>query len=221
MKSKEAQKFTEYYRQRNVTGTYDSQREGTPYRRMKRAVELNYFLELIDKKDKEKVLELGCSSGFLTKHLGKVTAIDTSEGMLKITKQKNPLATCIAGDMFSMPFKDSSFDKVVTMRVWNHLDRADLIRVIKESKRVLKKEGYLIFDAEEKSFFRRFVGFFYQRLFRITGYKIYQYTIKEIAQILKIWGFKIEKIKIIQHRIGRQILFRTQLMDKTPHRARP
>ncbi len=214
MKSKDAEKFTEYYRQRNVTGTYDNQREGTPYRRMKRAVELKYFLELIDKKDSEKVLELGCSSGFLTKHLGKVTAIDTSEGMLKITKQKNPLATCIPGDMFSMQFKDNSFDKVVTMRVWNHLDHTDLIRAIRESKRVLKVGGYLIFDAEEKSLLRRIVGFFYQRIFRITGYKIYQYSIKEIVSILKKEGFKVEKIKIIYHKVGRQALFRAKLTLK-------
>lgn len=218
MKSKDAEKFTEYYRQRNVTGTYDSQREGTPYRRMKRAVELRYFLELIDKKEKDKVLELGCSSGFLTKHLGKVTAIDTSEGMLKITKQKNPLATCVAGDMFSMQFKDSSFDKIVTMRVWNHLDRSDLIRAIKESKRVLRTGGHLIFDAEEKSLLRKVVGFFYQKIFKTTGYKIYQYSIKEIVSILKREGFRVEKIKVIYHRVGRQILFRAQLVEKNTNR---
>ena len=56
MKSEDASKFTEYYRQRNVTGTYDYQREGTAYRRLKRSVELKYFLELIDKKGSEKVV---------------------------------------------------------------------------------------------------------------------------------------------------------------------
>ena len=121
MKSIDTEKFTKYYQRRDVTNTYDSQRERTPYRRDKRRVELKYFLELLDKKDKDKVLELGCSSGFLTKHLGKVTAIDTSEGMLKIAHEKNPEAECIHADMFKMPFKDNSFDKVVTMRVWNHL----------------------------------------------------------------------------------------------------
>ena len=53
MKSKDSQKFTEYYRKQRVTGTYDKQREGTPYRRKKRAIELKYFLELIDKKPNE------------------------------------------------------------------------------------------------------------------------------------------------------------------------
>jgi len=211
MKSLDAQKFTDYYKQKRVTGTYDSQREGTVYRREKRRVELKYFLELIDKKPKEKVLELGCSSGFLTEHLGSVTAIDTSDGMLDITRGKNPSAKCIHADMFEMPFKNNSFDKVVTMRVWNHLDKNDLIRAIRESKRILKKNGYLIFDAEEKSAIRKFASVIYKIIFNPTGYKIYQYSMRELYNILKKEGFTIEKVKIIQHRVGRQIVLRNKL----------
>lgn len=214
MKSLDAQKFTEYYKQKKVTGTYDAQREGTAYRRRKRKVELAYFLELIEKKEKENVLELGCSSGFLTEHLGEVTAIDTSEGMLEITRKKNPLAKCIHADMFELPFKINSFDKVVTMRVWNHLDENDLRKAIRESKRVLKNNGYLIFDAEDKSFLRRFVSVIYKFLFRPTGYIIYQYSLRDLYRILKEEGFKIEKVKFIQHRVGRQIVLRNKLMEK-------
>ena len=214
MKSKDTAAFTEYYRQKNVTGTYDSQREATEYRRRKRALELKYFLDLIGKQEKENVLELGCSSGFLTKYLGKVTAIDTSEGMLETARKKNPLAKCIPADMFELPFKDGLFDKVVTMRVWNHLNEADLRKAIRESRRVLKKGGYLIFDAEEKSMIRRFVGFFYKMIFRPTGYTIYQYSLPELKKILWQEGFKIEKIRILKHRVGRQILLRNQLVER-------
>src|SRR3989344_2470768 len=214
MKSKNAEKFTEYYKQKKVTGTYDSQREGTLYGRRKRSLELNYFLELIDKKENEQVLELGCSSGFLTKHLSKVTAIDTSEDMLKIAQNKNPQAKCIHADMFELPFKDNSFDRVVTMRVWNHLNETDLIKALKESKRVLKKGGYLIFDTEDKSFLRRFVGFFYKIFLKTTGYKIYQYSLKEIKAILERGNFRIEKIRFLKHRVGRQIILRVRLENK-------
>jgi ubiquinone/menaquinone biosynthesis C-methylase UbiE len=214
VKSKDTQKFTEYYRKNRVTGTYDKQREGTPYRRKKRALELSIFLEMIDKQGKDKVLELGCSSGFLTKELGKVTAIDTSHDMLKIAHSKNKQAKCVPGDMFDIPFKSESFNKVVTMRVWNHLDLSDLKKAIKESKRVLKKNGWLIFDAEEKSFLRRFVGFFYQRLFKTTGYKIYQYSVREIKQILKQEGFYIEKARFLNHKVGRQFIMRCVLKEK-------
>jgi len=211
MKSRDTQKFTEYYRQQHVTGTYDNQREATEYRRRKRALELRHFLDLIDKKEGEKVLELGCSSGFLTKYLGKVTAIDTSEGMLKIAHSKNPSAKCIHADMFSLPFNDKSFDKVVTMRVWNHLNEEDLRKVIKESKRVLKKGGYLIFDIEEKSIMRTIVSKIYQFLFKPTGYTIYQYSLNETRKILADEGFKIVDGKTIKHRVGRQIVLKNRL----------
>ncbi len=209
--NQERQKFTEYYKQRHVTGTYDRQREATEYRRRKRALELKHFLDLINKKENEKVLELGCSSGFLTKYLGKVTAIDTSEDMLKIAQAKNPSAKCIYADMFKMPFKNHSFDKVVTMRVWNHLNEKDLRKAMKETKRVLKTKGYLIFDMEERSASRRIASVFYKFLFRPTGYKIYQYSVPEIKKILNEEGFKIIEGRILKHRVGRQIILRSQL----------
>ena len=211
MKSQDTKRFTEYYRQKRVTGTYDKQREGTEYRRRKRALELKHFLDLIDKKPNERVLELGCSSGFLTKYLGKVTAIDTSEDMLKITNSKNPSAKCIHADMFEMPFKNKSFDKVVTMRVWNHLNEDDLRKAIKEAKRVLKNKGYLIFDIEEKSALRRIASVIYKAIFNPTGYKIYQYSVPEVKKILNEEGFKIVEGKSLKHRIGRQVTLKAQL----------
>ena len=209
MKSKETKQFTKYYQQKNVTGTYDKQREANQYRKNKRKIELTLFLELINKKDYENVLELGCSSGFLTKHLGKVIAIDTSTDMLEIAHSKNKLANCISGDMFDLKkFKDNSFDKIVTMRVWNHLNKEDLIKAIKQVERVLKPKGYLIFDTEEKNLLRRVACFFYQSITRITGFKIYQYSFKEIKEILEKEGFKIEEWRYIKHKIGRQIIFK-------------
>lgn len=208
MKSQESQEFTKYYQQKKVTGTYDSQREKNKYRRRKRGVELKYFLDLLDKKKEERVLELGCSSGFLTAHLGKITAIDTSIKMLEIARSKNSQAKCIPGDMFDLKFKNNSFDKVVTMRVWNHLNEKDLRRAVREVKRVLKKNGKLIFDAEEKFWLRRIIAKIYQAVTKITGFKIYQYSLKELKKILYEEGFKIEKVKFIYHRIGRQIVLR-------------
>jgi len=211
MKSGNVEEFIKYYQQKKVTGTYDCQREGTEYRKRKRALELRYFLELLDKKGKEKVLELGCSSGFLTEHLGNVTAIDTSEGMLEIANKKNPKAKCIPGDMFEIPFNKNSFDKVVTMRVWNHLNKEDFEKALRETKRVLKNRGIFVFDMEDKSLARRIVGFFYKRIFRTTGFRIYQYSLPELKNILLRGGFTIQEVRFLKHRVGRQIILRTVL----------
>src|SRR3989344_8868281 len=103
--------------------------------------------------------------------------------MLGITRKKNPSAKCIHADMFEMPFKNKSFNKVVTMRVWNHLSEKDLRKAMREAKRVLKPKGFLIFDMEEKSSLRRIAGIFYKKMFKPTGYKIYQYSIPEIKRV--------------------------------------
>ena len=197
-----------YYRDEQVTRGYDKQREGTEYRKMKRKEELNLFLSLLNKKKNDKVLELGCSSGFLTKELGEVTAIDTSKEMLKITKRKNPKAKVLEADMFELPFKANSFDKVVTMRVWNHLNTQDLFLALEEAKRVLKKRGVLVFDMEEEDILRKIVNFFYKKMFGIKGFKVYQYSFDKIFSILDFFGFEIEQARYLEHRIGKQIIIK-------------
>ncbi len=211
---KEAGKFKEYYKKKKVTGTYDKQRQGTRYRRQKRKKELKIFLKLLDKKRKDKILELGCSSGFLTRYLGKVTAIDTSKEMLEIAKKKNPKARVLEADMFKLPFKKNSFDKIVTMRVWVHLPENELRKALREARRVLKKNGKIIFDAEDRSFLRKFVGFFYKRIFNIKGFKIYQYSLKRLKKILYEEDFKIEKVIYLRHRVGRQMMLRGRKIEE-------
>ena len=133
--------------------------------------------------------------------------------MLAIAHSKNKLAKCIPGDMFELPFKPNSFDKVVTMRVWNHLSEEDLRKALKEVKRVLNPNGFLIFDAEEKSFPRKIASVFYKIIFNPTGYKIYQYSPSELKQILHKEGFKIESHRFLKHKIGRQIILRTKIVN--------
>ncbi len=202
------EEFKKYYQNRGVTSSYTGQRLKTEYRRQKRMDELDIFLELLNKREGEKVLELGCSDGWLTQRLGKVTSIDTSKEMLNISKIKNQQANVIEADMFKLPFKNKSFDKVVTMRVWNHLNEKDLRRALREAKRVLKDEGFLIFDMEEKNWLRRFVNFFYKKIFRITGFKIYQYSIIKMGNILFEEGFNIDLKQELNHKIGKQIIWR-------------
>lgn len=203
-------KLKKYYQKEEVTDSYDKQRLANEYRKTQREKELMIFLRLIDKKPRGGVLELGCSSGHLTKHLGTVTAIDTSKAMLKQAKLKNPKAKVLKADMFRLPFKDNSFKKVVTMRVWNHLDKEGLSKAIKESRRVLKNKGVLIFDIEEKNYLRKIVHFFYKKIFRTTGYKIYQYSLEELNPILWKVGFQVEKEGYLRHRVGRQIIVRAR-----------
>ena len=205
-------KFSEYYKRKDVTSTYESQREGSDYRKHKRYIELGVILEFLDKKPKDKLLEIGCSSGFLTKHLGKVTAIDTSGGMIKIARRRNPEATIFLSDMFKLPspFWEKSFDKVVTMRVFTHLDEKDLRKMLKNIKKVLKPKGIIIFDRELFSPLRTFVHFFYGRIFKIKGYKVYRYREEKIRKIIDEEGFDLIDTDYVKGRVGKQMFFKAR-----------
>lgn len=223
--------FSDYYKRKDVTGGYDQQREGTEYRKQKRAKELKIFLSLLNKQDKEKVLELGCSSGRLTQFLGKVTAIDTSKDMLKITKQKNPQAKIIHADMFDMPklFKEGSFDKIVTIRVFTHLKEKELLDILKKINLTLKDNGKLVFDLEEYSIIRQMARLIYTHLFnifrskknKIRGYKVYQYKLSETIEILHKAKFEVIGLEFLYHKIGRQIMFLARKTVKKPEKLLP
>ncbi|MCX6780475.1 MAG: class I SAM-dependent methyltransferase, partial [Candidatus Magasanikbacteria bacterium] len=78
--------------------------------------EQNKFLPILgDLKDK-KVLDVGAGTGRLSILLSKagaaVTALDVSDEMLKVLKNKDEKIETIVGDAESLPFEDSSFDIV-------------------------------------------------------------------------------------------------------------
>ncbi len=95
------------------------------------------------------VLECACGTGMLSvpaakkcKHL---TATDFSEKMLKKAQKncrKYTNASFIKADIFSLPFKDNSFDKVMAANVIHLLDEP--MKALSELCRVCKTGGRLI-----------------------------------------------------------------------------
>lgn len=210
MAERKYNEFSKYYQRKDVTGTYDNQRMKTAYRRKKRTKELAMFLELLNKKQGERVLEIGCSSGFLTEHLGEVTAIDTSKDMLDIAHSKNPKAKCLHGDLFKLPepFSEEEFDSIVTMRVLTHLEEPELRKALRVINKTLKKNGSLVFDLEDRSALRRVVNKYYTKIFRIKGYPVYQYNLKEAREVLRDTGFELSETRYLKHKVGRQIMLK-------------
>lgn len=101
------------------------------------------------------VLEVGCGTGIytfeMTKYFKTILGLDISRGMLKEAKEKiknqNPTSnnvnvTFIAGDAENIPFKDSSFDCVMSINMLEHLD--NIHKAVEEMKRVVKRDGKII-----------------------------------------------------------------------------
>src|SRR5512136_1846490 len=89
--------------------------------------------------DEQRILDVGCASGFLIQELAK-----TSKFAVGIDVR--PLDTApgypfIQADCHDLPFKDHSFDLVLSLGVLEHVSDYEL--AITEMKRVLKPGGYL------------------------------------------------------------------------------
>src|SRR3989344_1723837 len=156
-------------------------------------------LELI-KKDinkNDKIIEIGCGSGNLLKHLecDNISGVDISPLMIEECKKILPKGKFLTGDAEKLQFKDNAFDKVIISEVLYYL--LDLNKAISEAFRVLKKDGLLLITSLNKkyNFVRTFV-----KVLKIGVHddiSMSYISLKKLKKILTEKGFKIEEIKPI------------------------
>jgi 2-polyprenyl-3-methyl-5-hydroxy-6-metoxy-1,4-benzoquinol methylase len=137
----------EYYRKVNETfsGDFDLERES-----FFRRANLKFKDTLGDVKNK-RILDVGCGLGALSFYLAKkganVTGIDLSKTSIDACKNEAKLKGMTINFRVmnaQIPdFEDKSFDMIVGSRVIHHLPNLELF--FKECKRLLKKNGYIVF----------------------------------------------------------------------------
>jgi ubiquinone/menaquinone biosynthesis C-methylase UbiE len=85
----------------------------------------------------KRTLDVACGTGFLTRHLsGEITALDQSERMLEITRERLPDATVIQGDALELPFDENAFDRIVTGHFYGHLDPEQRRSFLTQARRI-------------------------------------------------------------------------------------
>jgi len=104
-------------------------------------------------KDEDDVLDLACGTGTLTillkraSPLAEVTGIDGDPQILdKALKKASKAGLGIRFDegmSFDLPYRDESFDRVVSSLFFHHLTRENKLKTLFEVKRVLKPRGEL------------------------------------------------------------------------------
>ena len=84
-----------------------------------------------------RTLDVGAGSGYFTRFLpGHVVALDQSETMLQVARERAAAADYVVGDALELPFEDGSFERVFSGHFYGHLDEDERPRFVAEARRV-------------------------------------------------------------------------------------
>ncbi|NJE25547.1 class I SAM-dependent methyltransferase [Thermococcus sp. MV5] len=139
-----------------------------------------------------KALDLGCGTGNYTLELYTrgfdVVGVDLSEEMLKIARKKLPRVKFIRANAYSLPFKENTFDLVLTITMFEFIHKPEL--ALNEIYRVLRPGGEVVIGTMNgKSFwfiFKRIKSLFEETAYRYARF----YTPSELESLMKGAGFE-------------------------------
>lgn len=142
----------------------------------------------------KKLLDAGCGTGWFSaeavKRGAKVTSMDVGQKLLKEVAKKCD-SKRVVGSILKMPFKDNSFDYVVSSEVIEHVTDPD--KALKELYRVLKPGGTLALTTPNKFWY------FSLKIANALNLRPYQglenwHWYGELKNKLKKLGFKIQEM---------------------------
>jgi ubiquinone/menaquinone biosynthesis C-methylase UbiE len=206
--------WSDLYFQYDVFGIIHQQR---------REIAIKYFDSLSLPKE-SKILEIGCGAGHTTVDLAKrgykIEAMDIVPAMIELTQKHieevglSSSTSVSIGDAHSLRFSDHSFDCILAMGVipWLY----DARKALQEIVRVLKPNGYVIINTDNRCRLNHLLDPIHSPVFRpfkqllkwlsertglrkpSTLAKPHMYSIKEFEKMLEISGLKVLK----SHNLG-------------------
>jgi ubiquinone/menaquinone biosynthesis C-methylase UbiE len=121
--------------------------------------------ELLDQfaaqvKDHGRVADIGCGPGQIARYLHDrgvdAFGIDLSPAMVELARKAHPGMEFQQGNMSALPLPDDSMAGLTTFYSIIHIPRADVVDVLKEMCRVLKKDGTLLLSFHRGDEIRHF-----------------------------------------------------------------
>jgi len=131
-----------------LANTYDENRFSNTYGKYINSQENKVIKKYLDKNNITKNLDIACGTGRFLNFAN--YGIDISSEMVKVSKDKFPSKKIIVSDAESMPFNDLFFNNALAFHLFMHLDINQHERILNEVARVIKKDGYFIFDVPSK-----------------------------------------------------------------------
>jgi ubiquinone/menaquinone biosynthesis C-methylase UbiE len=109
------------------------------------------LLDFTNVKEKQKLLEVGCGSGAVSKYIAKkyllnVTGTDIDPEQVQLARENIndiPNIHFLEADATNLPFQDNDFDIVLSFGVMHHI--SNWLDALKEIRRILRPGGYFIY----------------------------------------------------------------------------
>jgi len=174
----------EYYSSQKTIDAYHTFRYGGTSGLFVNERELKAVSDLLP--ERGLLLDAPCGQGRLIAYLKnekrdiKIIGTDFSHQMISAAKKTNQTEYVIA-DMFHLPFKDGSFDCLVSLRFTFHY--RDIPGFLREARRVIKNGGSIIFDTYRWSPLAFAVPYP-----KICGGRVFIHSDKKITRLLEELG---------------------------------
>jgi ubiquinone/menaquinone biosynthesis C-methylase UbiE len=129
----------------NIASWYDEHLENNPDSYQAKVIAPN-LLRMLSIKKGEHILDLACGQGFFTRQVqtlgASVVGVDLSSQLISRAREKSVDIFYNVAPADNTKLKKESFDKVFTVLAFEDIQNVD--SVIKEIKRVLKKDGTFV-----------------------------------------------------------------------------
>ena len=152
---------------------------------------LRRSIELLDVENDNRILNIGCKSGWLEKEVSnkckEIIGIDIDSEIISKNKKEIKSAKFFIADITKrLSFGSGFFDKICFLEVIEHLPKDMENMALKEINRLLKINGILILSTPNNNFFCKFADPAYW----VIGHRHYDFDF--IKEILVNNGFEIE-----------------------------
>jgi SAM-dependent methyltransferase len=124
-----------------IASTYDARYAGGLYREVLQAIRA-----LVQKKQPQSALEVGCGTGYwlstLRDLLPRAYGLDYSLEMLRKAANRDSRGSLVRGSATALPFRSAAFDLIFCVNAVHHFERLEVF--VTEARRLLKPGGTLV-----------------------------------------------------------------------------
>jgi ubiquinone/menaquinone biosynthesis C-methylase UbiE len=147
-------------------------------------------VEALGPRPGRRVLDAGCGRGEVllacARRGAEVAGVDYSEDAVEITREtlrKFPQADIRLGDVTALPWPDGTFDRILFSDVIEHLDAPQTVPALRELRRVLRPDGFLLVHTAPNRLFMTIGWPLARPLLRALGHRA---VIEQVEEWFKV-----------------------------------